>query len=167
MTRIVIELPRYVHDQIPDASDVIISLLSTYDETPIPLPPIATPCDMARVGKHISAERYDQLTSLAAKSGLDVSGMILSYLLSTYDISEPTATGVVFDVDRLEDLLDNVRDKVSNREGWVSWRDLRPAHRDREVYEERLWVRMTEEDELETDEETRGRVKIRRVRASR
>ena len=71
------------------------------------------------------------------------------------------------DEDKLEHLFNSARDMLFRDGGWLNWQDLRPAHRDREVYGERVWIMMTEDSSLETEEQPYGsRIRRRaRVRA--
>lgn len=74
-------------------------------------------------------------------------------------VSEEVAT------DKMRRLMKNARAKLVQADGdWVLWHDLRPAYRDREMWGEALWEAITNDDEIETDEQVTGRQTERKAR---
>ena len=67
--------------------------------------------------------------------------------------------------DKMRRLMKNARAKLVQADGdWVMWHDLRPAHRDREMWGEALWEALANEEDIETHEEETPRQTVRKAR---
>jgi len=64
--------------------------------------------------------------------------------------------------ERAAKLVKNAHGKLLRENGeWVNWQDLRPAHRDRDAYEEMVWDALVEMEDVECEEKQHGQ-RIRR-----
>lgn len=69
------------------------------------------------------------------------------------------------DKEKLGRLAKNARAALVRAEGeWVTWQHLRPAHRDREAYEEPVWDALAAMEDVEHEEEQRGQRVHRKAR---
>lgn len=59
--------------------------------------------------------------------------------------------------EKLDRLVRNAKNILSNTEGWVKWGKLRPAYRDRDAWAEPVWETLTKDPEVETREQGRTR----------
>lgn len=67
--------------------------------------------------------------------------------------------------EKLDALVVHAKEKLSRADGeWLSWRDIRPAHRDRGEWSEPLWEALGSDKNVETNEETRGSLLVRKAR---
>jgi hypothetical protein len=67
--------------------------------------------------------------------------------------------------ERAAKLVGNARGKLLREKGeWVNWHGLRPAHRDREAYEEAVWDALVTMEDVECEEKPFGGGVRRRAR---
>lgn len=67
--------------------------------------------------------------------------------------------------DKMKRLMKNARTKLVAADGeWVKWHDLRPAHRDREMWGEALWEALGNDEDIEVEEHETARQTERRAR---
>lgn len=67
--------------------------------------------------------------------------------------------------EKIKRLMETARKKLVAADGeWVKWHDLRPQHRDREMWGETLWEALVNDDEIEIDEQETGRQIVRKAR---
>lgn len=114
---------------------------------------------------HIPDELYERITGKLVD--LDVPELLITYLTEidrTYE-EKP----LVLDdekPDKTTHLFWLARDNIFAANGeWVSWGTIRPAYRDRERYEGRVWKMLTDDPTLVTEETNFGSRVRRRVRA--
>lgn len=104
-----------------------------------------------RVRRYTEGMNEQQLTQLIRRIKTVRESLAL-LLGDLQDLAYEDLTVAVTDDDpKLQRFTVYAKRKVVRAEGdWVSWTDLRPAYRDRDLYSELLWETLTEDPELET-----------------
>lgn len=58
--------------------------------------------------------------------------------------------------EKLDRLVSNALKGLKKRDGWVPWRDIRPAYRDRDQWDEPVWEHLSKTEGVEVVEESHG-----------